>query len=169
MADFISAGMLGGNLSAADGPTPLSSQGIVTNWYNNTNYAGGLARYVYAVSAIAFHDALAIDTGGSAVPVSSVQASAGWWQFGCADWYLLNSGDYGWVKLTGPMSPNVLTLCAARVPLFTSGTAGKLDDTGSASSFTLVRGIELIVSNTGSTNSIAAMANWPAYAPGGTV
>lgn len=48
------------------------------------------------------------------------------------------SGDYGWAARAGKFTARVLTLCAAGARLYTSGTAGALDDTSSTQ--TLISG-----------------------------
>lgn len=61
---------------------------------------------------------------------------------------------FGWVAIRGALTVNVLANCAAETELYTTPTAGKLDDdaTGTA----IVTGIKLTVANGAGTNPVAA-------------
>lgn len=96
---------------------------------------GGEAIFVIALSAIAQYDAVAILNSSSATgaticaaPLTTTNAAqaAG---MGIAQ-VAITAGAYGWVFTRGhDLRVNVLIACQPAVPLFTTGTAGSLDDT----------------------------------------
>lgn len=91
--------------------------------------------YVQALSTIAQYDALAIITSGSAenanmgaVPLTTTNALTSI-RFGIAQ-VAIASSKYGWVALDGNnLRVKTLVACQPAVPLFTTATAGSLDDT----------------------------------------
>lgn len=95
--------------------------------------------YAQAGEAIAQYDAVAIDEDGQAMKLTKALADAGHTiaiaQVGLAD------NEYAWFLTDGVGEVNVLISCAPDVALYTSGTAGKLDDT--SSSQTKVVGIKI--------------------------
>lgn len=96
---------------------------------------GGTAMYVRAASTIAQYDAVIIvntssATGASiaAVPVTTTNAATSQ-QLAFAQ-TALASGEYGWVYLSGHnLRVKTLVACQPAVPLYTTSTAGSLDDT----------------------------------------
>lgn len=70
------------------------------------------------------------------------------------------SGSYGWLQIEGPCTMNVLASCAANVRLNTTGTAGSLDDDGTAGSMQ-VEGIYLTAARPASNGSAAGILNFP--------
>ena len=70
------------------------------------------------------------------------------------------SGSYGWVQIKGPANLQVLASCAANVRLNTTGTAGALDDDGTATTMA-VDGITLSTARAASQGSAAAVLNYP--------
>lgn len=71
------------------------------------------------------------------------------------------SGAYGWLQIRGVCTMNVLASCAANVRLNTTGTAGSLDDDGTATSMA-VDGIYLTTARAASNGSAAGILNYPA-------
>ena len=69
------------------------------------------------------------------------------------------SGEYAWVQLNGVCTINVLASAAANVILYSSATAGSLDDT--ATSHTRVDGIKLTTARGGTAGSAPAIASYP--------
>lgn len=69
--------------------------------------------------------------------------------------------EYGFVATKGSnLTVRVLGSCAADVPLYTSGTAGELDD--SSTSQTKIDGIVLLTTNATATSAnIEALVTWP--------
>lgn len=170
---YIASGMLGANTgSSSDGTTPLTTLGKVADWVDTTGStttgAGGHATYVYAASAIAVGNAVVISPNGTAQNLTNALGTAAFGRPAFADFYAFASGEYGWVKNTGPLTGvNALTLAAASVALFTSATAGAVDDF--ATGQTLIRGLYLQSSNSASTNRVAAVSTtFPFFQPGAT-
>lgn len=99
--------------------------------------------YVQAGAALAIYSCLAIDENFQAVLVTTALAAAGhtigFNQTAFAD------NDMGWVCTHAPGNINcrLLNSCAADVQLYTSGTAGILDDTSAG--VTLIRGVVAVV------------------------
>jgi len=60
------------------------------------------------------------------------------------------SSYYGWVALNGVVKVNLLVSCQPKVPLYTTSTAGSLDDTTVSAGF-----IQGIVANTSATSASA--------------
>ncbi len=87
---------------------------------------GGQAIYVSATSTISTYNAVVIDEKGGAVPVtttnSAVSKRLAFAQTSIA------SGYNGWVVTGGKVLVTLATNCAPSVPLYTTATAGVLDD-----------------------------------------
>lgn len=120
---------------------------------------GGEAVYISASSAIAVNDAVGIDENFAAAPLTKAMADDGF-NFGvCAD-VGIGSGEYGWARTRGSnFSVKVLASCAADVPLYTSATAGSLDD--ASSSQTKIDGIVIVTADGGSGSAIECIATYP--------
>lgn len=113
--------------------------------------------YVQANGAIAQYDVVGIDETWQAAAITKALADAdslvGAAQVGFAD------NDYGWVANAGAGSNfkiNVLASCVADAALYTTATAGKLDD--DATSQTAINGVVIVTTNGGSTAAVAALA-----------
>lgn len=89
---------------------------------------GGQAVYVSAASTISTHMAVGIDAGNAAYPLTTTN-SANSKRIGFAQTSIA-SGYCGWVQISGTSCKvQVLANCSDNVPLYTTGTAGSLDDT----------------------------------------
>jgi hypothetical protein len=106
--------------------------------------------YVQAAAAIAQFDAVAVDETFAARPLTKALADARE-KIGIAQVAFANTA-FGWVMIRGLGRLAVLASCAADVVLYTSATAGSLDD--DATSQTLIRGIVLTTAR-GGTNGDA--------------
>lgn len=69
------------------------------------------------------------------------------------------AGYYGWVQILGQTTVNCLSTCSAGVALYTSGSAGKLDDT--TTSQTKISGITILANITASTGAVGMVATFP--------
>lgn len=97
--------------------------------------------YVQANGAIDQYDAVAIDENFQAAALTKALADAGH-TVGVAQATFADN-EYGWVACKGSnVQVNVLASCAADTQLYTSGTAGHLDDT--ATSQTAIDGIVIV-------------------------
>lgn len=99
---------------------------------NNTvqTYDGKRFTYVLASTSITTGQVVAITTAGVAQAATSALASATP-RIGVAQ-NDIASGSYGWAQTFGACSVSVLSTCSASVALYTSGTAGALDDTSTS-------------------------------------
>ena len=87
---------------------------------------GGQAVYVKAASTVATYMAVSVLVDNTVVPLTTTNSAnskaVGFAQTSIASAY------YGWVQLGGKPRVNVLIGCQPNVPLFTTATAGSLDD-----------------------------------------
>jgi len=87
---------------------------------------GGQAIYVQAASTVATYSAVAVQVDNKVVPLTTTNSAnskaVGFAQVSIASAY------YGWVQLGGKPRVNLATACQPSVPLFTTATAGVLDD-----------------------------------------
>ena len=120
MPTFVTGGQIGIDLTAV-AATPLFTPGTVVNLSD-----GGQAVYVKALSDISQYAAVVIDASQAAVMVTTTNVAnnkrVGFAQTSIA------SSFFGWVQIGGVPLVNCAANCAPNVPLFTTGTAGVLDD-----------------------------------------
>ena len=114
---------------------------------------------VQAGAAITLNSWVAIDENFQAVMGTKALADVGH-QVGFAQ-VAFADNDFGWVAVHAPgnVSLRVLASCAADVQLYTSGTAGAMDDT--SASQTLIRGVVLVTAATGTASTREAIASHP--------
>ena len=85
--------------------------------------------YVRALSTIAQYDAVAVNLSSNAVPITTTNASTAGPAIGFAQ-VAIASTSFGWVALQGQdIKCKVLVDCAKGARLYTTATAGELDDT----------------------------------------
>ena len=104
-----------------------SSSALMPTGTKVTLSDGNTAQYVRATSAISQYAAVAVYANGSAQSMNTTLAASvktiGFAQTSIASAY------YGWVHLGGgPVNVALAANCAASVPLYTTATAGVLDD-----------------------------------------
>ena len=87
---------------------------------------GGAAVYVRALSEISTYAAVAIFADGTAQMLTTTN-SATTKRVGFAQTSIA-SGYYGWVQTSGVVKVNLAANCDDNVPLYTTATAGVLDD-----------------------------------------
>jgi hypothetical protein len=107
--------------------------------------------YVQANGAIAQYDVVAVDETGQAATITKALADAST-KVGVASAAFADN-EYGWAQIYGNCTLNVLASCAADAILYTSATAGSLDDT--STSQTKIDGILLTTSRGGTDGSAA--------------
>ena len=114
------SGIAGPCLTTTDNP-PQFATGTVVNLDN-----GGQGVYVQAVGNIAQYDAVSVRADDTAQSLTTTLAASskrvGWAQVAIA------SGDYGWVINGSGVTANLAASCQPNVPLYTTATAGVLDD-----------------------------------------
>jgi hypothetical protein len=120
---------------------------------------GGQAVYVQAASEISQYAAVAVLSNNTAVMLTTTNAATskrvGFAQVSIA------SGSYGWVQTGGVPVVKLAASCAPNVPLFTTATAGVLDDaTVSGNGVGLVAGIVATATASGAT-AITCVAGYP--------
>ena len=161
MADYVTDGKIGIDLTATYASTSAGSTTLfpVTPGSRVTTSNNGVYMFVRAESDIAAYDAVIMSTFADsasvtpvmrAVPVTTTNAAAlGYNMVGFAQ-NAIASSYYGWVGINGLLKVNLLIACNPKVPLYTTSTAGKLDDTTVSSGF-----IQGIVANTSATSASA--------------
>ena len=149
---FVSSGAIGVNLTEVVAGTGSSNnQGNEFALGTNQDAAdGGEYIYVHASAAVAQYDAVGIDEDFEAAPVTKAMADDGWFvgfaQVAIAD------NSFGWVATKGSnIKCNLLISCAADAVLYTSATAGSLDD--ASSSQTKIDGVVSVATITAATNA----------------
>ena len=113
--------------------------------------------YITAGSAIAQYDVVTVTEAFSGVPCTKALIDDGH-IVGVAP-EAISSGEYGWVQLTGVVTMNVLASAAADVTLYSSATAGSLDD--ASTSQTAVNGLFLTTARGGTAGSAPGLGTWP--------
>jgi hypothetical protein len=88
---------------------------------------GNMYKYVLSTDTIAQYDVLAVTSAGVASRLTTTNANDGV-IIGVAQ-ATLSSGFYGWMQILGPTTVNCLSTCSSSVALFSTATAGSLDDT----------------------------------------
>ena len=120
MATSVSS-TIGVNLTRVDS-TALFPVGTIVNLSD-----GGQAMYVKAsTSALSTYAAVSIGQNGIATMLTTTNGGASP-RVGFAQVSVATSG-FGWVQLGGQILVNVAAQCSSSVPLFTTSTAGVLDD-----------------------------------------
>jgi hypothetical protein len=161
MADYITDGKIGVDLTATYASTSAGSTTLfpVTpgTRVNTTN--NGVYVFARAESTINAFDAVIMSTFADsasstpvlrAVPVTTTNAAAlGYNMVGFAQTAIASS-YYGWIGINGILQVNLLVACQPKVPLYTTSTAGKLDDTTVSAGY-----IQGIVANTSATSASA--------------
>ncbi len=118
--------LIGVNLTRTD-TTALFPLGSLVNLSD-----GGQAMYVKAsTSALSTYGACIIGANGVAMMLTTTNAAASpggaGGRVGFAQVSIATS-NYGWLQLGGQPMVNLASACAPNVPLFTTSTAGVLDD-----------------------------------------
>ena len=161
MPDYVTDGKIGIDLTATYASTSAGSTSLfpVTPGSRVTTSNNGVYMFVRAESDIAAYDAVIMSTFADsasltpvmrAVPVTTTNAAAlGYNMVGFAQ-NAIASSYYGWVGINGLLKVNLLIACNPKVPLYTTSTAGKLDDTTVSSGY-----IQGIVANTSATSASA--------------
>lgn len=115
------------------------------------DHRGYQYQLVHAAEAITQYAAVSIDEAYEASMITDTLAKTGF-GVGVAQYALAND-DYGWVLIKGQGTVLVLASCAADVGLYTSASAGYLDD--ATASLTLISGIVLSASRSASAGTAA--------------
>lgn len=156
MTDFPLSGLIGVDLTAT-----VSATGSASNQGNQfalgTCVMGKGNKYMYVLSsgAITQYAAVAVDEDFKARPLTKALADQGQ-RVGAAQ-VAIPATSFGWVAYEGmDISVRARASCAADAPLYTTASAGVLDDT--ATSQTKIIGITLTSANGGATAATPAIA-----------
>lgn len=153
--NFVSSSKLGVNFYKVH-PTAQHRLGEIVHGTN-----GSVWVYAQAGGVIAQYDVCVLDETFQAVAITTTNAAAGWSV--AAAQVAFADNEYGWFCRSGTgVKINVLTLAAADGPLYTTATAGKLDDTAT----TLVSGLQITTTAGGGTEAEDAILNYPFVAEG---
>ena len=117
---------------------------------------GGQAVYVRAASTVATYAAVSVLVDNTVVPLTTTN-SAGSKAVGFAQ-VSIASAYYGWVQLGGKPRVSVLVGCQPNVPLFTTSTAGSLDDATVTAG--LVAGL-VATTSAASASAVTCIAGYP--------
>ena len=120
---------------------------------------GRQMQYVQAGSAVAANLWVCIDSDDKAYPLTKARVDDGQ-SVGVAE-SALTINQYGWITMTGRnVNAAVGASCAADVALYTSATAGVLDDT--STSQTKVDGVVAAAANgTAAQANVEVIMTWP--------
>lgn len=141
------------NTSENIGKTPSLGEEVNTD-------DGGAALFVQAGSDITKSMTLHVTSANSANPLTTALApQAG--RIAFANYASIATGSYGWVKLRGKVSILAMPACNAAVPLYTTDSAGILDDATATATQYQVGGVILEASAGASTATTSAFAQYP--------
>lgn len=113
----------------------------------------GAAIFVQAGSAVTQYHTVGVDENFQAYPLTKAMADDGW-IIGFAQVALAKS-DYGWVRTRGSnINARGAAACKPDVALYTSATAGVLDDT--SASQTKIDGVVFVATASGTSAEILA-------------
>lgn len=118
---------------------------------------GGEAVYVSATSTISQFNAVVIDVANGAVPVTTTN-SANSKRIGFAQTSIA-SGWFGWVQTSGNVKVSLAANCDDNVPLYTTATAGVLDDAVVSGGLVLGVTSTVTISNATAVTCIAAVGS----------
>lgn len=161
MPDFVTDGKIGIDLTATYASTSAGSSVLWPVSPGTQVQTSNNGRYIFAraESDISQFDCVIFSTYADsasqtpilrAVPITTTNAAAlGYSMVGFAQTSIASS-YYGWIALNGTVRVNLLVGCNPKVPLYTTATAGKLDDTTVSAGY-----IQGIVANTSATSASA--------------
>lgn len=110
--------------------------------------------FVSASTSVTSYQVVAIASDFYVQPATSALASAAS-RLGVAQ-NNISAGSWGWVQTRGNMTVKALSTCSAAVALYTSGTAGSVDDT--SASQVKIGGLVILANITDAANTSAVAA-----------
>lgn len=151
--------VIGVNLTRVD-DSALFPVGTIVNLND-----GGQAMYVQSTtSALSTYAAVSIDAAGLAMMLTTTNAATspriGFAQVSIA------TGKFGWVHLGGTVVVNLAANCDDGVPLFTTATAGVLDDATVSAGYVMGVISTVTISNATAVTCIAAYPHAGRYGGG---
>ncbi len=111
--------------------------------------------FISASTSVTSFQVVAINSAFVVQPATSALASAGS-RLGVAQ-NAISAGSWGWVQTRGNLTVNALSTCSSAVALYTSGTAGSVDDT--STSQVKIAGLVILanITDAAATNAVAAV------------
>lgn len=149
MATFPINGAIGVNLTEDGTASAKFAVGTMVNLSD-----GGMAVYVSATSTISQYNAVIIDGANGAVPVTTTN-SANSKRIAFAQTSIASS-YFGWVQIGGSPKVMLAANCDDNVPLYTTATAGVLDDAVVSTGLVLGLTSTVTISNATAVTCIAA-------------
>ena len=122
--------------------------------------ASGLSteyEYVKASAAIAINSACKIDDDGTIARLTTTLAGTEPTRVGFAQ-VAFASGEFGWVAIRGAFNVLAAANCVQDVKLYTTATAGVLDDDGTSTK--LIQGVKILTTVTTATATPAFSAGY---------
>lgn len=159
--DYVTDGKIGVDLTATYASTSVGSSSFPPYTLGETVTTSNNGRYMFtkAISTINQYDCVIGGPYGDSassspnigfVPITTTNAAAqGFNIIGFAQ-VAIASAYWGWICLNGSPRVNLLIACNPKVPLYTTATAGSLDDTTVSAG--LIQGL---VANTSATSASA--------------
>lgn len=163
MVAFVTANTAGISVTTTYAPATASADTWSTPGIalGTTVFGTDNAEYVWVIagSAITQYSWVGVDENFVAYPLTKARADVGW-QIGVAQ-LAFTTGYYGVVALKGAnLTGRVGASCNADVALYTSATAGVLDDTSTGQ--TKIDGVVLVTANaSASIRSKEVLLTWP--------
>jgi hypothetical protein len=124
-----------------------------------TDYNGKEYVFVQANSAVSAYNIASLDSGTGVITALQTSTSAASEALAVPQ-FAFASGDYGWAQVYGACKVKVLGACAKSVTLYSTATAGSLDD-ATASNYE-IRGVQILSTNPSATaTAMSAFISWP--------
>ena len=101
---------------------------------------------IIAGAALTTGDAIIVAASGTASLLTNALARAGTGKIAWAQ-NVVGSGNYGWAQMTGPISIRASASCLPISALYTTDTAGVLDDASASLSQIQIRGVTVNATN----------------------
>ena len=127
MTAFVGANV-SGRYSTTTGPDAGQTFGLGDRYTDNV---GNNYIFVSASTSITSYQVCAVTSSYWAAPITTALSSANP-GVGAAGVNGISSGSWGWVQTRGNMTIQVLSTCSASSFLYTTATAGALDDTSTS-------------------------------------
>lgn len=134
--------------------TDITSTAQIAKGTRATTSDGGEAVYIQALSEISTFAAVAIFADSTAQMLTTTNSATSK-RIGFAQTSIA-SGYYGWVQTSGVVKINLATNCDDNVPLYTTATAGVLDDAVVSTGLVLGVTNTVTISNATAVTCIAA-------------
>ena len=144
-------GTLGVNVTAATSSTKEFALGTAVQMSDGSCY-----RYIEADATITAAQAVAAEEDYGCTPIDTTISGAEPNKV-LVPQVAVTSGEFAWALESGVGTVNALASCAADVKIYTTATAGAVDDTATD----LIQGLRLTAANGTATAAVACFADLP--------